>query len=81
MRERLRAVFACDVTQELRSIRVPMLYVQATKDRLVGTAAVQEIKNLKPDVVVTKVVGPHLILQKQPYEAAALIRTFIQQLG
>src|SRR5512146_569566 len=35
LRERLRAILACDVTAELKRIRTPMLYVQAVNDTLV----------------------------------------------
>lgn len=80
IRERLRAVLACDVVPELRRIKVPVMYIRGANDRLVGVAAVEEIKKAKPDVVVATVRAPHLVVQTTPIEAAAVIRRFIQQL-
>jgi pimeloyl-[acyl-carrier protein] methyl ester esterase len=75
---RLRAILACEVRAELRRIQVPILYIQAKRDRLVGASCIEDIRRIKPQMAVASVDGPHLLLQREPQKAAEIIVGFIE---
>lgn len=75
---RLHAVLRCDAQQALAHITAPMLYLHATRDRLTGHAGLKQMLSLKPDLAVERMVGPHLLLQKEPRTCADLIRRFLE---
>ena len=75
---RLLEVLNCDARSHLAKIAVPILYIQAQNDRLVGPESLSEILTLKPDIVVEKISGPHLLFQREPVKAAAAIERFVQ---
>jgi pimeloyl-[acyl-carrier protein] methyl ester esterase len=77
---RLRSVSSCDSRKALKQVIVPMLYLQATKDRVVPPRCLSEIVAVKPDVTVTQIDGPHLLLQLEPQKSAEIITQFIQQI-
>ncbi|MGO4381666.1 alpha/beta fold hydrolase [Pseudoduganella sp. RAF53_2] len=79
-RARLRAVLDVDVSTELRSIEVPILYLQAADDRLVPSSAARFIADQVPSVEVLQIDGPHLLLQTQPRASAAAISAFMRQI-
>jgi pimeloyl-ACP methyl ester carboxylesterase len=76
---RVRTILQCDARAELTSIQVPILYLQAKRDRLVGLSCLEEIRRIKPEVEVAPIDGPHLILQREPGQSAAAIRAFIER--
>ena len=57
----------------LKEIEVPLLYIQATKDRIVLSDSAAEIMKHVKNMKMVKVDGPHLILQVQPKTCADLI--------
>jgi pimeloyl-[acyl-carrier protein] methyl ester esterase len=76
---RFRAVIACDALAELEQIAVPILYIQAKQDRLVRASCLEEIRRIKPQLVVAILDGPHLLLQREPRKSARLVLEFVQQ--
>jgi pimeloyl-[acyl-carrier protein] methyl ester esterase len=76
---RLREVLACDVRMQLARVSVPILYLQAQSDWLVGVSCLEEILRIKPDAVVEAVEGPHLILQREPRKTAEIVTRFVRQ--
>jgi pimeloyl-ACP methyl ester carboxylesterase len=79
--KRARAVIDCDATKEIREVRVSMLYLHATEDRLVGKASLDEIKRLHPKTISTSIRSPHLLLQREPRIAARAITQFLDSHG
>ena len=77
---RLSMVSGCDSRAELAKVAVPILYLQASQDRIVPPRCLDEILAIKPDVSVARVDGPHLLLQREPEKAAGIIISSIQQL-
>jgi pimeloyl-[acyl-carrier protein] methyl ester esterase len=77
---RLRLIHACDLRAELAHITVPVLYIQATQDRVVAPRYLSEIVGTLPDITVAQIDGPHLLMQKEPQKSAEIISNFIQQL-
>lgn len=78
---RFREVLSCDVREELVSVSVPILYLQAKEDRLVDHDCLHKIHAVKPDVAVERISGPHLLLQREPELAAKAIAKWMHELG
>lgn len=75
--KRARAAIDCDARQEIRHVKVPLLYLQATEDRLVGSNCLDEIKRLHPETIAISIRAPHLLLQREPRAAAQAITQFL----
>ena len=73
---RIQAALSCDVRAELAQVSVPVLYIQAAQDRLLSGSCLEAIHRVKPDMCVSVVAGPHLLLQSKPQEAANIIIGF-----
>lgn len=74
---RMREVLSVDVRAELASIRCPILYLRGRHDRLVSKRAMGRILECRPDVTVTEIDGPHLLLQVAPRASWAAILDFL----
>jgi len=77
---RVRLVLSTDVRERLSKIRLPVLCVRGTEDRLVPSHALQTIRDLLPSVAVSFVPAPHFTLQTAPSETWQAIRRFSRQL-
>jgi pimeloyl-[acyl-carrier protein] methyl ester esterase len=77
--ERLRAVLSCDARQALSEVAVPILYIQATNDRVIPKSCLDEIRRIKPDLRVAEIDGPHLILQREPNRSADIVSKFVEE--
>jgi pimeloyl-[acyl-carrier protein] methyl ester esterase len=75
--QRVRAILACDARAELAQVSVPILYLQAAGDRLVGRSRLEEIRQIRPQVTVERIAGPHLLLQRVPKQSAATIKAWL----
>jgi pimeloyl-ACP methyl ester carboxylesterase len=80
-RARLRAVLSVDVTEKLKAIKVPVLYLRATHDRVVRRSAWHLIKRLLPAARLAEVEGPHFLLQAKPVESVARVAAFAKEVG
>ena len=78
MRARLACLAATDVRPLLPRIATPALYLRASNDRIVSARRSLELTSLLPNVKVTEIDGPHLLLQARPRESAAAITDFVQ---
>jgi pimeloyl-[acyl-carrier protein] methyl ester esterase len=76
LKARLQAVASIDVSEQLRRIRVPTLDLRATDDRVVSRASGDHIRKVLPEVEISELDAPHLMLQTVPHEALAAIRAF-----
>jgi pimeloyl-[acyl-carrier protein] methyl ester esterase len=75
--KRARAAIDCDARQEIHEVKVPLLYLQASEDRLVGKDCLDEIKRLYPETLSILIRAPHLLLQREPRAAARAIIQFL----
>ncbi|MBC3917247.1 alpha/beta hydrolase [Undibacterium sp. CY18W] len=73
LRARMRSVLLVDVRQKLSAIKVPVLYLHATQDRLVPVSAYKEIEKILPSVKLYEFDAPHFLLQTKAKEIADLI--------
>lgn len=80
MRARLQAVLHADATAALARVRVPVLYLRASEDRLVPPSASARITALCPHARILAVEGPHCLLQAVPREAAKAISGFLDEI-
>jgi len=71
--ERINVVNELDVTYQIKDIDVPLLYIQASKDKIVFKESGIEIMKHAKNLVIEKVEGSHMILQTQPERCAELI--------
>jgi pimeloyl-[acyl-carrier protein] methyl ester esterase len=77
---RVREVLDCDARDDLRRTAVPLLYLEATRDRLLSSSCKNEFSQLRPDTVAKSIDAPHLLLQREPQKAAKIMLTFINSL-
>jgi pimeloyl-ACP methyl ester carboxylesterase len=77
---RVREALNCDARNALARITVPLLYIQPMQDKLLAQSCVDEMKRIKPDLSIAHVIGPHLVLQREPQKAADIVSTFIREL-
>ena len=73
---RVRALSRVDVTENLRRITIPVLYLRATRDRLVPPQCAQQMMRLSSQVRLIDLDGPHMLLSCAPHECARAIVTF-----
>ena len=81
LRLRLKEVMAVDYTQRARTIAVPVLYLQATRDWIVPASAARLLASLCADWRLVALPGPHLLLQVLPVQAAATVNLFAAELA
>lgn len=81
LRARLRAVLSVDVSSQLRSLNLPLLYVCASKDQVVPASAGKRIVQVYPGAQLVHIEAPHFLLQVAPRQAAGAIRAFVSALS
>ena len=77
MRARLACLGAIDVRPMLPRVNTRVLYLRASNDRVVSSRLSRELTLQLPNVTVTEIDGPHLLLQTRPRECASAINEFI----
>jgi pimeloyl-ACP methyl ester carboxylesterase len=77
---RAREALHVDVRAELAQVRVPVLYLQPTQDRLVDAVCVEEMQAVKAGRTV-RIEGPHMLLQCEPAACAEAVAGFVRELG
>ncbi|MCE9638439.1 MAG: alpha/beta hydrolase [Planctomycetes bacterium] len=81
LRARLRAVIDVDVSAELARVRVPVLCLRATRDRVVPRAAANWIVTVAPQTRAIDIDASHMLLQAAPAAAATAIQSFLNDLS
>jgi pimeloyl-[acyl-carrier protein] methyl ester esterase len=77
---RLAAVARGDMRPALAKVRVPVLYLRATEDRLVPRRCADDIALLATQTRIVDIEAPHTLLQVKPAAAAAAAKAFIATL-
>ena len=80
MASRVEAVSSVDARDALSSCPVPILYLQASQDRLIPERALPEILRVRPDVEHRRIDSPHFVFQVAPDEVWGHILTFLGSL-
>jgi pimeloyl-ACP methyl ester carboxylesterase len=79
LRARLQAVLSVNVSAKLAALKVPVLYLRASHDRVVPSSASELVSQSYPNVKVVQVEGPHCLLQAAASESAQVIRGFLRE--
>jgi pimeloyl-[acyl-carrier protein] methyl ester esterase len=78
-RRRIRVVCRTDFSEKLRQVRVSILYLRASEDRIVPCSASKRIKKLVPSAKIIDVDGPHYLLQACPGAAVEAVSEFARE--
>jgi pimeloyl-ACP methyl ester carboxylesterase len=81
IRARVAALLAVDHRPLLRQIQMPMLYLRASRDRLIPSSAGRTIMDMRPDVELAEIDAPHFLLQTAPGQAAAAVVPFVRRVA
>jgi pimeloyl-ACP methyl ester carboxylesterase len=77
---RVRDALRVEATEALLACRVPILYVSGSHDRLLRRSLVRELQGHHPALEHRILAAPHLVLQRQPREAARIVSEFLERL-
>jgi len=80
LKARLHAVLHCDFREKLKAIKVPVLYLQATRDRLMPATVHAEIKRELPELEMRTYDAPHFLMQTKADEVASDILRFMSEI-
>ncbi|MCI5165914.1 MAG: alpha/beta hydrolase [Candidatus Electrothrix sp. GM3_4] len=61
-----------------QGLNIPCAYIQAGNDRLISRSHVEEFRRIASQIEVTKIPGPHLIMQTRPRECAQVVGKYIE---
>lgn len=81
LRFRAAAAMRANASASLSSISAPVLYLRATHDRLLSSAAGRHILSALPQCTTADIAGPHLLLQAAPIDCARAVGAFARRLG
>lgn len=81
LRRRALAALRSDAGKALASLQVPMLYLQGTRDRLIGRRAGNQVLQLARDAELRRIEGPHFLFQVSADAAVAAIAGFLERRG
>jgi len=76
LRTRMEATLRVDVLGKCADLKVPLLCIRATRDRVVPGTAAAAICNVAPQAQVLDVPAPHFVLQSCPREPADAVVRF-----
>ena len=79
LRARVAAILSVDYSHKLRTVELPMLYLQAARDRLVPRSALTRIQRIRQDIEVIQIDGPHFLLQTRPKACAEHLVEFLRR--
>jgi pimeloyl-[acyl-carrier protein] methyl ester esterase len=77
---RVREMLNTEARAELALVKVPVLYLQPTRDRLVDSACLGDMQAVKPGRTVM-IESPHMLLQCEAKVAAEVIAGFVKELA
>jgi pimeloyl-[acyl-carrier protein] methyl ester esterase len=76
---RARAALQVDETEALKKCTLPLLFLQATSDRLIRRRSGDLVKEVRPDLPVLPFDAPHFLLQLRPVECLNAIQDFLRE--
>jgi pimeloyl-ACP methyl ester carboxylesterase len=79
MAARAREALRADATAALEACPAPILFLGGREDRLLRSALPIEVRALRPDAEIRMLDAPHLVLQRRPREAMAIVEDFLHR--
>ncbi|MFZ2269932.1 MAG: hypothetical protein WAV95_20340 [Azonexus sp.] len=80
LRARIQAILAADVSGLLPDIRLPLLYLRASEDRIIPAAAAELVLSLAPQTRLVEFPAPHFLLQAQPLPVSSALTRYIDEM-
>jgi pimeloyl-ACP methyl ester carboxylesterase len=77
--QRVRQVLQTDEQGMLRSLRKPVLYLRGLSDNLMSERSWRNIQAVCPDAEISRIPGPHMLLQVSPAECWVAIQRFLEK--
>jgi pimeloyl-[acyl-carrier protein] methyl ester esterase len=77
----MRLALLRDLEERVIETAIPVLALQATRDRVLDRAARSSIKRRIPGARIEMVEGPHLLLQAEPVACWRVIESFVRDVG
>lgn len=78
LRARACAALSVNVSALLPRIKVPVLYLRASENRLVHRSSAELIVSLSRNAKISEFVAPHFLLQVLPFQAASSVLDFMR---
>lgn len=78
---RLREIADIDVTHIVKECDLPILYLRATRDRLVYKNSMELIQKYGQNVQAIEYDSPHMLLNTHPKKVASKIRQFVKEVS
>jgi pimeloyl-ACP methyl ester carboxylesterase len=78
---RVREVLRVDVRDQIQQIRVPTLYLRASRDVVVPARATRDIQQRMPGMKIVTLDTPHPVLQRRPAKSAAAVAEFLARVA
>ena len=78
LRARARAALSINLVSLLSQIKLPVLYLRASEDRIVSGASCEVVSSLLPQTVVVQFPAPHFLLQVLPKPVASTVTDFME---
>jgi pimeloyl-ACP methyl ester carboxylesterase len=78
LQARLQLVLNCDERMNLQQLKLPIVLIRPTRDRLVPAWTYEEIRATNPMVETKKIDSPHLVLQTSPRECVKIVSGFVE---
>jgi pimeloyl-ACP methyl ester carboxylesterase len=75
---RTREALSADSSAALRACHAPILAIHGRQDHLVLPINANRLRNLRPDIQLNWMNGPHLLLQVWPRQMWTLIQRFVE---
>jgi pimeloyl-[acyl-carrier protein] methyl ester esterase len=80
LRHRAACALSASAEIHLANVRCPVLYLQASRDRIVPPSCARAVKRILPSTQVVRLEAPHFLLQTKPAAAARAIEDFLRRL-
>jgi pimeloyl-[acyl-carrier protein] methyl ester esterase len=79
LQARLSTVLGADFSEQMMKVDVPILYLQASEDRIISKSASRYVQSLAPETKIIELKAPHLLLQATPVEAGRIVKDFAME--
>lgn len=75
--DRIKSIMAVDELASFRKLKLPMLYLQPTQDRLVSKSSVNHMRKHNENMCLQEIEGSHFILQTNATSCSKAISAFV----
>ena len=76
VQEYMRSWLKCDLREELKTLKIPMLIIQGTTDMQVDPIQAKKLKKIRPDASLTMIEGMNHVLKNAPEDKVLNAATY-----